>query len=84
MKNLVLVIALFTSIPAFAINDNGGVGAPEVRYFSWCARNTVMEEDAKGNAVVKMDCTQWGQECAQEERIMGAGRIVHAFCRPNR
>ena len=87
MKALIFALSLGVIAPAMGrgIDDPNDVGAPSVRYLSWCTRaGQVMEEGPQGQARLKFDCAALGQACVQQERIIGGGRVAYAFCQAKR
>lgn len=84
MTKLLISLSFLAASPAFAYDFPSDVGAPQVRYLSWCVQNQVMEEGSRGEAVLKADCSVQGAVCKQEERIVGGGWISYAFCQARR
>lgn len=82
MTKIILALMLCAAAPAaFAdIDGPSDVGYPEVRYLSWCEKDRVMEEGARGFAQVKFDCARDGLVCRSQERILGGGRVSFATC----
>ena len=80
MSKFLFALALLSSSAFAGFDDPSDVGAPQVRYLSWCQKNLVMEEGARGRPVVKADCEAEGAFCREFERIIGGGRIVYATC----
>lgn len=83
MTKILFALTLISSFsaPAFAdIDDPSDVGAPRVRYLSWCDNGRVMQEDGNGRAVVQLDCARDGLVCRSQERILGGGYVSFATC----
>lgn len=84
MKTMLVALLALSASSAFAVgfnDDDGGVGAPSARYFSWCVKDSVMQEGRNGRPVRQFDCAASGQRCEQAERPLGDGSVaVYARC----
>jgi hypothetical protein len=82
MKFALFALVLLSSASAMArdFDAPSDVGAPRMRYLSWCLNNTVMEKTPAGVTKAKQNCAKTGQVCAEEEVAMGGEWVAYAHC----
>lgn len=78
MKTLIAAFVLLAS-PAFAYFQEGSSSEPDVHYLSWCEGNNVVAENAQGNTVIRVTCTE-KQTCQIFTRYQIDRAIVIGSC----